>query len=385
MKNRGFALALVAVFSFGWSLAAWSAVVKDVRMWHAPDRSRIVFDMDQQAEFGVFTLSNPDRVVIDLKDTKLIGDVPEPHTTGQFIKRIRLGYPKKNTMRLVFDVAKPVRYFVQLLKPVDNYRYRLVVDYYHRNPPKKEVPPRTDQRPSGSNSSDSGILVLVDPGHGGEDSGAIGAKSYEKNVVLQIARKLVKELNQRPGIKAKLSRTGDYYVSLRQRTHIARNLQADLFVSIHADSFKKKSARGASVYALSQSGASSETASWLADKENAADLVGGVSLADKDDLLAEVLLDLSMTKTVSESISFGREVLDELKGIGRVHSEKVEQAGFAVLKSPDIPSILVETAYISNPQEEALLRSSKHQTRIAKALVRGIERYLKKSKRLYAN
>ncbi|NKB77640.1 MAG: AMIN domain-containing protein [Gammaproteobacteria bacterium] len=362
-----------------------AAEVKDVRMWHAPDRSRIVFDMDNKVDFKVFTLTNPDRVVIDLPDTKLSGEVPKPGTTGQFIRQIRTGYPRSKVMRLVFDMAKPVRYFIQLFKPVDNYQYRLVVDYYHRD---SEDQPKVKNHPvvageSSKKQEKRDILVLVDPGHGGEDSGAIGKKSYEKNVVLQIARKLESEINGQPGMRAELSRKGDYYISLRQRTLIARNKQADLFVSIHADSFKKKSARGASVYALSQRGASSETASWLADKENAADLVGGVRLADKDDLLAEVLLDLSMTKTVSESISFGREVLDELKKIGRVHSEKVEQAGFAVLKSPDIPSILVETAYITNPHEEALLRSPRHQSKIAVAVTQGIKRYLKKSKGLY--
>ena len=184
-------------------------------------------------------------------------------------------------------------------------------------------------------------------------------------------------------MRAELTRTGDYYIGLRKRTRIARERGADLFVSVHADAFKNKKARGASVYALSQRGASSETARWLANKENASDLVGGVSLADKDNLLAEVLLDLSMTKTVNESISFGRDVLDQLKQIGRVHSKRVEQAGFAVLKSPDIPSILVETAYITNPTEEKLLNSASHQLKIANAIVAGIKTYLVKNQSRY--
>ena len=184
-------------------------------------------------------------------------------------------------------------------------------------------------------------------------------------------------------MRAELTRSGDYYIGLRKRTRIARELEADFFVSIHADAFKNKNAKGASVYALSQRGASSETARWLANKENSSDLVGGVSLADKDNLLAEVLLDLSMTNTVNESISFGRAVLGEFKKIGKVHSPRVEQAGFAVLKSPDIPSILIETAYITNPAEEKLLQSSKHQYRIANAVVSGINRYLDQNKNLY--
>jgi len=227
------------------------------------------------------------------------------------------------------------------------------------------------------------VLILIDPGHGGEDPGALGALSREKNVVLQISLKLKRLIDKQPGMRAEMTRTGDYYIGLRKRTRIARERGADLFVSVHADAFKNKNARGASVYALSQRGASSETARWLANKENASDLVGGVSLADKDNLLAEVLLDLSMTKTVSESISFGRDVLSQLKQIGKVHSKRVEQAGFAVLKSPDIPSILVETAYITNPTEERLLNNPDHQLKIANAIVAGIKTYLDKNRSRY--
>ncbi len=382
--TAGFVLFCALLF---WLKPVQAAVVNDIRMWHAPDRSRIVFDMDAGAKFNVFTLQKPDRVVIDLARTKLKGTVPAPGTTGQFIKQIRLGYPKPDTMRLVFDVTKPVRYLIQMLAPVDNYQYRLVVDYYNQDTVADVVQPARPAKPASSGKRrkpGQKLLVLIDPGHGGEDPGASGRRTREKNVVLQIARRLKAKIDQQPGMQAVLTRTGDYYVGLRKRTRIARDLEADIFVSIHADAFKNKSARGASVYALSQSGASSETARWLADKENSSDLIGGVSLADKDDTLVEVLLDLSMTKTVNESISFGREVLDELGKIGRVHSRRVEQAGFAVLKSPDIPSILIETAYITNPQEEKLLRSAAHQKRIASAVVAGIKRYLDKNGGLYA-
>jgi len=378
---------LFTLFLFlGWGSMAHGAAVKDVRIWHAPDRSRVVFDIDTKVKFKVFTLRNPARVVIDIPHSQLTGNLPKPDVMGPFIKNIRLGYHVNDMMRLVFDVKKPVRYFIQLLKPVDNYQYRLVVDYYHRNTVTKFDSKLNSNKPSHfPKIAKSELLILIDPGHGGEDSGAVGRRSYEKNIVLQISEKLKNEINKQPGMRAELTRSGDYYISLRKRTRIARDKEADLFISIHSDAFKDKNARGASVYALSQSRASSETAKWLANKENAADLVGGVSLADKDDLLAGVLLDLSMTKTVSESISFGREVLDELKKIGKVHSKRVEQASFAILKSPDIPSILVETAYITNPQEESLLRNTSHQKKIAQAIVAGINRHLKKSRGIYVN
>ena len=394
MSNTGVYLRFLGCFAV-WLIIwiaplglAQAADIKDIRMWHAPDRTRFVFDMDRGANFKVFTLSNPDRVVIDLPQTGLKAGIPRQGSTGQFIARIRSGRPESNTLRLVFEVQKPVRYFIQMLKPVDNYQYRLVVDYYHRDTvvdADKSGQPAPSSQPSKPKKRTGDLLVLIDPGHGGEDPGALGKTAREKDVVLAIAKRLKKKIDREPGLRADLTRGGDYYIGLRKRTRIAREKQADIFVSIHADAFKNKNARGASVYALSQRGASSETARWLANKENSSDLVGGVSLADKDNLLAEVLLDLSMTKTVSESISFGREVLSELKKIGRVHSKRVEQAGFAVLKSPDIPSILIETAYITNPTEEKLLKSSSHQDRVANAVVIGIRRYLNKSGSIYAD
>lgn len=288
-------------------------------------------------------------------------------------------------LRVVFDISKPIRYEKQLLKPFDKYKYRLVIDFYDKNRlPEPEAAPESSSSPGGKPERRGDIVVVIDAGHGGEDPGAVGKNVYEKVIVLQIATRLKRMIDKEPGMRAEMTRTGDYYIGLRRRIVMARRLDADLFVSVHADGHKNVRAQGASVYALSQRGATSETARWLADKENSSDLAGGVSIADKDDLLAEVLLDLSMTKTVSESISFGREVLDELKKIGKVHSERVEQAGFAVLKSPDIPSILVETAYITNPKEEKLLRSKSHQVKIASAIVEGIKRYLRKNQSMYA-
>ncbi|MEM7195553.1 MAG: N-acetylmuramoyl-L-alanine amidase [Pseudomonadota bacterium] len=383
IRIRMLLLLLIASLT-GNSAAHADATVNDIRMWHAPDRSRIVFDMDLQARFEVFTLDNPGRVVVDLDATQIGAQLPSPEKAGQFIAGIRAGKPKTGVSRLVFDLKKPVRYFVQLLKPSGEHRYRLVVDFYHQEAvvetDEQPLPPKKQPR-----KPDEDLLILIDPGHGGEDSGARGKRSWEKKVVLQISRRLQHHINRQPGLRAELTRDGDYYIPLRKRTRIARQKGADLFISVHADAFKNPKARGASVYALSQRGASSETARWLANKENASDLAGGVSLADKDNLLAGVLLDLSMTKTVSESISFGRDVLSELKKIGRVHSKRVEQAGFVVLKSPDIPSILVETAYITNPTEEKLLNSRDHQEKIASAITRGVQSYLRKNQGLYVS
>ena len=373
---------LISGLLFCQCSAGFAAVVNDIRMWHAPDRSRIVLDLDKSVDFRVFSLKSPDRVVLDLPRTTLSSSLPVSGSTGQFIRRMRAGYPTEGVLRLVFDVQKPVQYLIQLFKPVDNYRYRLVMDYY---PKDARVKPVQSEKRKSRNDREKDLLILIDPGHGGEDPGALGRKTQEKTVVLQIAKKLKEKVDKEPGMRAELTRKGDYYVGLRKRTGIARRLKADLFVSIHADAFRDKSVRGASVYALSRKGATSESARRLADKENASDLIGGVILADKEDTFAEAWIDMSMTKTVSESLVLGREVLGELKKIGPVHSRRVEQAGFVVLKSPEIPSILVETAYITNSKEEKLLRSAKHQHRIGNAVLAGIRRYLKNNPYIYAN
>ncbi len=352
--------------------------ITDIRMWHAPERSRIVLDMDRHDKYKVLVLENPHRVAIDLYNTYISAVMPADSTTGQFIRHIREvrhkdNWHKNNSTRIVFELNKPTHYSIQRLTPNAPYSYRLVIDFRHR---KAVLSP--------SRKSKSEVLILIDPGHGGEDPGAVGARSMEKKVVLQIAKKLEHKINRIPGMRAQLTRTGDYYVSLSARRLIARKMRADFFISLHADSFRDKHVRGSSLYTLSQSGASSSSAKWLANRENASDLIGGVNLADEDAALAEMLLGLSMTQTINDSIDFGRIVLNELKKIGRVHNEQVERAEFAVLKSPDIPSILVETAYISNPQEEKLLLNSKHQHRIAAAIVIGIRHYIAKNKSRYA-
>ncbi|MDD9854571.1 MAG: N-acetylmuramoyl-L-alanine amidase, partial [Gammaproteobacteria bacterium] len=380
------ALLLAALFLHGCgggpspsnTARAPAAVIHDIRMWHAPHRSRIVFDMNRRAAFSAFNLDDPARVVVDLRGVRLARALPGAGEGGQFIRRMRAGAQPGGVTRLVFDLKRPARYAIQQLPPADRYRHRLVVDFYPvgRAPRPQPAPPR---------APGDELLVLIDPGHGGEDPGAVGKRTYEKHVVLQIAKRLKSRLDRRPGLRAELTRSGDYYIPLRGRTRLARRRHADLFVSIHADGFTDPRARGASVYALSQRGASSETAKRLANKENASDLIGGVSLLDKDNQLAGVLLDMSMTETVNQSLEFGREVLDELKKIGRVHSARVEQAGFVVLKSPDIPSILVETAFITNPGEEQLLMNKRHQNRIADAITVGIARHIAKHPNRYAN
>ncbi len=361
---------------------AFASVINDIRMWHAPDRTRIVLDMDEGVDFREFTLKSPHRFVVDLPQGRLAHSLPDSDSMGQFIHRMRKGYPVAGVLRVVFDLKKAVRYEIRLLKPVDHYRYRLVMDFYSQEP----VSPTTQakRQEPGNGRSTQDLLILIDPGHGGEDPGALGKKTYEKTVVLQIAKKLKDKVDRQPGMRAELTRKGDYYVGLRKRTGIARRLKADLFVSIHADAFKDRSVHGSSVYALSQRGATSESARWLADKENASDLIGGAILSDKEDMLANAMIDMSMTRTVNESLVLGRAVLNELKKIGPVHSKRVEQAGFAVLKSPDIPSILVETAYITNSKEEKLLRSAEHQHRIGDAVLAGIRKYIRNNPTIHA-
>jgi N-acetylmuramoyl-L-alanine amidase len=258
-----------------------------------------------------------------------------------------------------------------LLKPNNAYGHRLVIDLFHQG--KKSTQSKVERQVARGQRD---VVVAIDAGHGGEDPGAKGHRgTREKDIVLAIARKLEKLVNAEPGMRAVMIRDGDYYLSLRKRIKKARKQRADLFISIHADAFHNPKARGSSVYVLSKRGASSEAAKWLANSENQADLIGGVSLDDKDDLLASVLLDLSQTATIEASLDVGSSILGGLKQIGKVHKHRVQQAGFVVLKSPDIPSVLVETAFISNPTEEKRLRTSSYQRKMARAMMRGIRNY----------
>jgi N-acetylmuramoyl-L-alanine amidase len=356
-------------------VAAKQSQINSLRVWSAPDHVRLVFDANQPVEHKIFTLNNPHRLVLDLRHVRLTEHLPNPAKENKIIKGMRTALRNKEDVRVVFDLTGAVKPKSFLLKPNREYGHRLVVDLYEQNKVKKKrsAPVKTNK-----SRGKRDVIIAVDPGHGGEDPGARGRKgTYEKDVVLAIGRKLVKELNRQQGMRAVLIRDGDYYLGLRKRVAKAREAQADLFVSIHADAFRDPRVRGSSVYTLSRRGASSEAARWLAERENSADLVGGVSLKDEDDMLASVLLDLSQIGTLQASSEAAERVFGQLKTLGKTHKRKVQQAGFVVLKSPDIPSMLVETAFISNPDEERRLRSSKHQLQIAKALSKGIVNYFK--------
>ncbi len=355
---------------------AAAVTVQNLRIWRAPDHTRLVFDLSGPVSHQLFELSNPDRLVLDLDGATLRGKLPSMDDSGPYLRQIRSGVPKQGVLRIVLDLKQPVRPRTFVLTPNRIYGHRLVTDLYAPDA-EGEVGP-VDRTPPPPKRS-SIIVVAIDAGHGGEDAGAVGRRgTQEKRITLSVATELQRLVDRDPAMRAVMIRKSDYYVSLRHRIALARRHQADVFISIHADAFPKRSVQGSSVYALSQRGASSEAARWLADKENTADLIGGVSLRDKDDLLAKVLWDLSMTKTVSDSLILAQDVLDELGKIGRLHRKRVEQAGFVVLKSPDIPSVLVETAFISNPSEERLLRSRKHRRRVANAIYQGVKRYFRR-------
>lgn len=348
--------------------------VKGVRLWAAPESTRVVFDVSGPVSHRLFTLPNPNRLVIDLSGSTIGEDVRNSFNKGGVVKNLRSGPRNKKDLRLVLDLDRPVKPKSFVLKPNDQYGHRLVIDLYEKDAKKRTQPVQVQVENQPARLRD--LVIAIDAGHGGEDPGARGKKgTREKTVVLQIARRLAKLVNKEPGMRAVLVRDGDYYIGLRKRMEIARKHRADLFISIHADAFRDRSVRGSSVYAVSRRGASSEMARWLAARENAADLVGGVSLDDKDDLLAEVLLDLAQTATLEASNEVAGNVLTEMRRIGKVHKKTVQHAGFMVLKSPDIPSLLVETAFISNPSEEKRLRSSGHQQKVAAAIMKGVRRY----------
>lgn len=350
--------------------------VLGVRVWNAPDNTRVVFDVSGPVAHELFTLSGPDRVVIDLRDARFKSSAAKPVSEGR-IRALRSAVRNDKDLRLVLDLANKGRPRSFLLKPNGEYGHRLVVDIYDANTPKKannQQPVKTLAAAPQARE----LVVAIDAGHGGEDPGARGRNgTREKDVVLEIARKLAALVDKEPGMRAYLVRDGDYFIRLRDRMKKAREQRADLFVSIHADAFRDQRAHGSSVYVLSERGATSEMARLLADQENESDLVGGVSLNDKDDLLKTVLLDLSQAASIEASMSVGDNVLGELKKIGQVHKHRVQQAGFMVLKSPDVPSILVETAFISNPAEERKLRDAHHQQRLAQAVMTGIRNYFR--------
>ena len=359
---------LLLIFSLSGS-AEEAVHLKNIRLWAAPDNTRVVFDVTSPVRHDLKLLSDPFRVVVDLEKTETTAALPRPVTGDGFVRGIRSGH-HDDFLRVVLDLKKHAEARSFLLKPNEHYGHRLVVDVYDDQQEQVVIP---EEAPAPGYRD---FVVAIDAGHGGEDPGAIGPRgTHEKAVVLQIAKKLARALDRERGIRAVLTRTGDYYLPLRKRIELARRHKADLFISIHADAFTNPRVHGSSVYVLSSRGASSEHARWLAERENASDLIGGVSLDDKDNLLASVLLDLSQTASLEASIDAAERVLEGLKKVSTLHKPGVESAAFAVLKSPDIPSLLVETAFISNPQEEKKLRSNAYQQKLALALSGSVKRY----------
>lgn len=378
-----------------------------VRVWPAADYTRVTLENDAELKATHFIVKEPHRFVVDIEglslDATLKELVAKIQTSDPYIKQVRVGQNRPNVVRLVFDLKEEINPQVFSLKPIGTYQHRLVFDLYpatpidpitaliekgewHKEESERDVSTapkssagKTKENVAG-NSQLRMITIALDPGHGGEDPGAIGsAGSKEKEVVLAIAKRLKHKLEQENNLRVMLTRDGDYFVPLQSRVNKARKVQADLFISIHADAFVEPTARGSSVFVLSEKGASSTAARWLAKKENDADLIGGINIKTHDRHLASVLLDLSTTAQINDSLKVGKTVLKEIGGINRLHKGAVEQAGFAVLKAPDIPSILIETAFISNPEEEARLGDEAYQEELADAIVKGIKNYFAKN------
>jgi len=342
------------------------AQVDDIRLAANKGYLRLVFDLDKVASHTVFTLHDPERVVLDLKNTKMTHGMVDRLQANAMIRRVRSGVRNGNDLRIVFDLSERVTPRSFLLGPSGKAGNRLVLDLHQM---------KQGQQAKVTKKRD--VIIAIDAGHGGKDPGAIGRHgTYEKLISLQIAKQLEKSINAQRGMKAVLTRKNDRFMRLRDRIHKARDAEADMMISLHADSFPDSRARGSSIYALSIDGASSETARLMADKENAADLLfGDVELAIEDKMVKEVLFDLSLTGTIESSLDIGDEIINQIKKVNKVHKKKVQQAGFAVLKAPNIPSVLLETAFISNPREEKNLRSSAYQKKVAKAVTRGVSRY----------
>lgn len=368
MHCRRLILTLLLALAAGAAQSA--STVENIRVWAENGKTRVVLDLSSPAKHSIFTLRGPDRLVVDLKDGRLASALKKmPDGVGS-VRAIRSGLRANGQLRVVLDLNENVRSRSFTAGPNSQYGDRLVIDL------QRTGSPQTVKRASEAYRPGRDIVVAIDPGHGGHDPGAVGkAKTREKDVALAVSRKLAARVNAERGMKAILIRTGDYYVDHRRRTDIARRSEADLFISIHADAVDDRRANGATVYALSTKGASDEEARLLAERENAAVRVGGVSLEDKDEVLAEVLLDLSQSASLSASLDVGSKVIGELARITKVRRRTVQQAGLLVLKSPDMPSILVETAYISNPAEEKKLRDTRHQDKLANAILAGIRSY----------
>ena len=397
LRFAGASLALL-VSPVGFA-AATSLVA--VRVWPGTEYTRITLEGPTGIEFSQMMLSDPARLVIDLKGVEfnsVLQSLPEKVLESDpLISRIRAAVNRPGVVRVVVELKAGITPQIFALNPIASYGHRLVVDLYPETPVDPILALIHKRSPLEAASGDGGgetmpagesgqaatappenriLTIVIDPGHGGEDPGAIGRRgSHEKNVTLSIARRLKSKIDAEPNMQAVLTRNGDYFVPLYKRVSIARRAQADLFVSVHADAFTRPEANGSSVYVLSERGASSTAARWLAQKENEADLIGGVNIAKQEGHLARTLLDLSQTATINDSVKLASAVLSQLGAINRLHKPQVEQAGFAVLRSPDVPSILVETAFISNPDEEKRLNDQAYQDKMADAIVSGIRQY----------
>jgi N-acetylmuramoyl-L-alanine amidase len=408
---------LLALFLFALPAAAQTPLeITAARVWPSAEYTRVTLESQSALQYRVFGLKDPERLVLDLEDVDvsatLSGLIDKVGTNDPHVQGVRIGQFRPGIVRLVFDLKSEIRPQAFRLAPIGDYGHRLVLDLYPTeahdpllafldsldaeraalagnqtagepetaSPPARGPATGSPARLSTKKPPPRFIIVAIDPGHGGEDPGALGRRgTYEKDITLAIARKLKRRIDQEPNMRAVLVRDGDYFIPLRTRVEKARRVRADLFVSIHADAFVRPNARGSSVFALSERGATSEAAHWLAKAENDADLIGGVNLDVPDQYLKQTLLDLSQTASINDSLKLGRAVLEELGNVNTLHKPQVEQAGFAVLKAPDIPSILVETAFISNPQEERKLRNRAYQEKFANAIFSGIKRYFAKN------
>ena len=402
-----------ALIFLGPSQLAWGAKLLAVRMWPAEDYTRVTLESDEVLKVSHQLLTNPHRLVVDVEGLELTSTLKElvakVKSNDPYVAQVRVGQYQPKVVRLVFDLKESIQPQLFSLDPVGDYQNRLVFDLYPtvasdplmdlvRQSAKKaaeldaEDPigaiarresQKSDPKTDGKESKPSHrrlLTIAIDPGHGGEDPGAIGKRgSREKDIVLAISRRLKDKVEREPDMRSYLTRDGDYFVPLHVRVNKARRVKADLFVSIHADAFVRPHARGASVFALSQQGATSTAARWLANKENGADLIGGLNIKTQDRQVAQLLLDMSTTAQIKDSLKLGDAVLKQIGGFAKLHKKQVEQASFAVLKAPDVPSILIETAFISNPEEEARLNDHEYQDQIAEAILKGIRNYFAKN------
>jgi N-acetylmuramoyl-L-alanine amidase len=357
---------------------AWAGEVENLRVWAGPDSTRVVLDLDRRVEYRLFTLDNPDRIVVDIDQTRAPGALSLDTERSGVVRSLRHGVRNGTDLRVVLDLAESAKPQSFLLDPAGEYGHRLVIDLTPENAQSPNERVREVVR--AAQDGERKMIVAIDAGHGGEDPGAIGPSGvYEKSITLAIARELERQINDMPGMRSVLIRTGDYFVPLKDRYERAREAEADLFVSLHADAFRDFRVRGSSVFILSRSGASSEAARRLAASENQSDLIGGVRLDRGDEMLSSVLLDLSQSASLDYSRRAAESILSQLGNVGRRHRPRVESANFVVLRSPDVPSLLIEVGFISNPQDESNLSNTQHRREVASAIANGIDRHFRRT------